>query len=377
MRGATAEELAEILRRDKASLLAEWERQVRKLPRERKLSAPVLRDHVPGLIGELIRDLEQLASSARVSSISRFHGAQRQTAGLDVSHVVEEYKLLRACIVDRVESCGLSVAGDAGRLLNKLIDDGIKAAVAAHVAQHDEEERTRREEYLKFIVHDLRSPLTAIQHAMLLLERRLAKGRATKDDRSVPGMVRRNIERMQALIVKLLQEERNVQLGSNIAVRRSASPLRPLVERARETLSPSAKSANAEIINEVQPDIVVNGDTELLERVFQYLISNAIDYSPKGTVRIGASVADDGGVVCWVADNGRGIPEDIKPEVFEKYRTTRRRHGGMGLGLAVVRQIVEAHGGTVQLQSDLGMGTTVRFTIPRPAVGDFQPAAEL
>lgn len=364
MRTASAQELADLLRRDKEALLADWEREVRKIPRERDLSEPVLRDHVPVIIDEFIQDLEHLASSKTAATVSRIHGEQRQTVGLDVTHVVEEYKLLRACIAERAEAAGLSIGGRAGKLLNNIIDDGIKAAISAYTVQRDKEERSRREEYLTFIAHDMRSPLTAIYHAMLLLERRVNKIRVAELDLSIPRVVKRNIRHMEAMIVKLLQEEQNIQLGPKIEVRHASVQLCPVVQQAVATLSPLAKSSNTRVVNDVQGDIVVYGDPELLERVFQNLIANAIDYTPKGKVTIGASMTVDGSLDCWVEDNGQGIPDDVKPKVFDKFQTTRRRHGGLGLGLTVVKQIIEAHRGTVQLESEIQKGTVVRFRIP-------------
>jgi two-component system phosphate regulon sensor histidine kinase PhoR len=364
MRGASAQELADLLRRGKEILLQEWEAEVRKLPRESNLTSPVLRDHVPALIDEMIRDIEDLACSEHAAKVSRIHGEQRQTTGLDVGHVVEEYKLLRMCMTEHVERTGLSVAGHAGRLLNEIIDDGIRAAISAYLAQRDKDERARRDEYLQFIVHDLRSPLTAISHAMLLLERRLTKIWPEELDLSIPQMVKRNIGYMQALTVKLLQEEQNIRLVTKIEVRYSSLRLAAVVEKAITTLSPLAESAKTKVVNEIASDILAHGDPDLLQRVFQNLISNAIDYTPKGTVTIGAALTGDGSLECWVIDDGRGIPDDVKPEVFEKYRTTRRRGGGTGLGLTVVKQIIEAHGGTIELQSEVDFGTTVRFRIP-------------
>lgn len=369
MKPATAPELADLLRRDKEALLADWETQVRRLPREDELSDPVLRDHVPVIVDELIRSLENLAASASTAGVSRFHGEQRQTVGVNLSHVIDEYKLLYACITDRAERAGFVVAGAAGRLLHDTVQDDIKTAIEAYVERRDEDERARREEYLTFIVHDLRSPLTAIYNAMVLLEKHLTTAGLAEVDLPITAAAKRNVGRMQALIVKVLQEEQNIRFGSRIDLHRSRCHLRPIVELAIEILSPSAASSETAVVNQVSGDIVVNADRECIERVLQNLVSNAIDYTPKGTVTVGAAVAEDGSLECWVADNGQGIPDEVKPKVFEKFHTTRRRRGGMGLGLAVVRQIIEAHGGTIQLESQRGQGTSVRFRIPGERTG--------
>jgi signal transduction histidine kinase len=103
----------------------------------------------------------------------------------------------------------------------------------------------------------------------------------------------------------------------------------------------------------------------MLTLVFQNLISNAIDYTPNGEVVIGAREAEESDAVeCWVSDNGAGIPADRLEKVFDKLETDPEKKGGMGLGLAIVKQFVEAHGGEVSVESEVGRGSTFRFTIP-------------
>lgn len=175
MKIAGPEDLAEFLGQEKDALLSDWEAAVRKLPGEDDLSRPVLLNHVPVLIKQLIHDLRLLVVAERTAEVSRIHGQQRLAVGLSIRHVVEEYKLLRVCITDRAANADWVIGVEAGRLLHKIIDEAIKAAVDSYSEQRDKDEKARREEYISFVVHDLRSPLTAIYHAMLLLERRIEK----------------------------------------------------------------------------------------------------------------------------------------------------------------------------------------------------------
>jgi signal transduction histidine kinase len=95
------------------------------------------------------------------------------------------------------------------------------------------------------------------------------------------------------------------------------------------------------------------------------LIANAIKYTPRGEVIIGARdlVAADV-VECWVSDNGTGIPEEFLEKVFDKGETDPVNEGGMGLGLAIVRTFIEAHGGMVNVESRVGVGSTFQFSLP-------------
>jgi signal transduction histidine kinase len=101
-----------------------------------------------------------------------------------------------------------------------------------------------------------------------------------------------------------------------------------------------------------------------LRRIFQNLISNAIKYSPRGQVLIGARELEaEGTVECWVTDNGAGISAELLGKVFDKGESDPEQ-GGTGLGLAIVKTFAEAHGGTVTGESKEGVGSTFRLSLP-------------
>jgi signal transduction histidine kinase len=138
----------------------------------------------------------------------------------------------------------------------------------------------------------------------------------------------------------------------------------PLVEALVLDLHPLAGKTSTQLINEVPDDLSVRADAGLLRRIFQNLIVNAIEYTPGGMVRIGASLqAPDGPVECWVIDNGAGIPAARIEHIFEPLETDPERDG-TGLGLAIVKTFVEAHDGKVSVASVETRGASFRFTIP-------------
>ncbi len=250
-------------------------------------------------------------------------------------------------------------------MISELIDEGIKTSVQAYVERRDSAELKRREEYLKFLVHDLRSPLAAIYYAIALIERELETAAVSERVRNTQSVVKRNIEQMQALITKLLQEEQNIRTAANIKIERAPVYLAAVADSAVRALISLATTSNTQIVNEIPDDLMLNGDRDLLERVYQNLISNAIDSAPGGTVALGATAAADAKVECWVADNGKGVPDEIKDRIFDKFVTASQHRSGIGLGLPIVKQIIEAHGGAIRLESEPGKGTTVRFSLPR------------
>jgi len=154
-------------------------------------------------------------------------------------------------------------------------------------------------------------------------------------------------------------------MGAAFQVERREVDLWPIVHDLIRDLSPLAEAAGTELRNRVSIRQVVFADAGLLTQVFQNLISNAIDYTPQGEIMIGAKEAGaEGGAECWVSDTGAGIAEDFIGKVFDKLETDPEKKGGIGLGLAIVKQIVEAHGGEITVESELGVGSTFRFTLP-------------
>ena len=139
----------------------------------------------------------------------------------------------------------------------------------------------------------------------------------------------------------------------------------PLIESIFHDLRPVAQTTGTRLTNQVADDMVVYADAGLLRRVFQNLIANAIKYTPKGEIVVGAcELVAEGFVECFVNDNGRGIPEGMVAKIFDKGETDQEREGGMGLGLAIVKTFAEAHDGKVTVDSKEGIGSTFRFSLP-------------
>jgi signal transduction histidine kinase len=111
--------------------------------------------------------------------------------------------------------------------------------------------------------------------------------------------------------------------------------------------------------------LVAYADASLLKRIMQNLIANAILHTPRGEIVIDArEIADRRGVECTIADNGTGIRADFLGQIFEKGESESNEAEGKGLGLAIVKTFVEAHGGTVSVESTLGQGAVFKFFLP-------------
>lgn len=363
------ESLAALIARERDGLLARWRQQVRALPSAQHLDVPTLNDHLPGLIDELAAALRERSDETIPEALSAAsppaHGLQRVQDGFDIEEVVAEYNILRGCIHDLAQANGLTLQGKPFHILNRVLDGAIGLAVQTFAAQRALEVRSRREEYLSFVAHDLRTPLNAISLATRVLELALPARDAGAAHAQMFKALRRNVQHLDALVGRVIEENTGLLSELGIKLERRAFDLWPLVEALVHDLHPVAQTASARLINQVPDDLVVYADAGLLRRVFENVVANAIAYTPRGKVLIGARRSDAaGGVECWVSDNGAGIAPERVAKVFDKSETDPERHGGWGLGLAIVKSFIEAHDGRVSVESTEGLGSTFRFTLP-------------
>ena len=366
------DKLAVLIRQEQQALLTRWRKQVRELPSARHLDIPTLNDHVPDLLDELAAALQsrsdQTISEAFCEGTPPAHGRQRVKDGFDIEEVVAEYNILRDCLHDLADDNGLSLQGKPFHIVNRVLDGAIGSAVQTYATQRAMDVQHRREEYLAFVAHDLRTPLNAISLAARVLELTLPLRATSAGTSQMLKALHRNVQELEGLVNKVLEENANLQTEVGVKLQRRAFDVWPIVESLIHDLHPVAGSASTQLINRVPEDLVVYADADLLRRVFQNLIANAIKYTPRGEVVIGARESgEEGTVECWVSDNGEGIPEEFLEKVFDKGETNPENDGGMGLGLAIVKTFIEAHGGMVTVESKSGVGSTFRFLLPARA----------
>lgn len=365
-------ELADLVVREHAALLDEWRALVRGLPSARRLDTPTLNDHIPSLIQELAAALRS-GSEASIAEVIEegtppAHGEQRYQDGFDIEEVVAEYNILRGCVHDLADRNGLRLQGESFHILNRVLDGAIGAAVQAFAAQGAREAQRRREEYLAFVAHDLRTPLNAIGLVMGFLERGGGERKQSVGDAEVMwNILRRNVRQLESLVGQILVENVNFELEAGLKLEQRMVDLWALVESVLLDLRPVANAPGTRLINEVPQEILVFVDASMVRRIFQNLVNNAIAYAPGGEVRVSARVAEGGRVVeCRVQDDGAGIPPHRIELIFEKMEADpgNSAGSGLGLGLAIVKAFVEAHGGTVAVESEPGEGACFCFSLP-------------
>lgn len=367
MNRANVEKLAALIHAERETLLTRWRTQVRELPSAKNLSTPTLNDHIPDLLLELARALrlksETTISQALIEGTPPAHGMQRLQDGFDIEEVVAEYNILRGCIHDLADKNHLTLQGNSFHIVNRVLDQAIGLAVQTFAAQQALEVKRRREEYLSFIAHDLRTPLNAMILATRVM---LNDARNTENPHALKMLntMLRNTQRLDALVAKVIEENVSVESESGVHLQRRHFDLWPLVESICQDVQPVAEKARTRIINEIPDELVAYADAGLLRRVIQNLIANAIAHTPDGRVVIAAQSLDaTGAIACTVHDTGSGIAPDMLDKVFDKFETDGQANG-IGLGLTIVKTFVEAHGGTVTVQSEPGQGATFRIVLP-------------
>jgi PAS domain S-box-containing protein len=223
-----------------------------------------------------------------------------------------------------------------------------------------------KDEFLATLSHELRTPLNAIIGWMQLL--RLGKMDRAQMDRAL-DVIERNALAQNRLIEDLLDTSRIIR--GTIELELKPVNVIEAIKASLDTISPGAKAKNLNLITQFDVVIaMVNGDEKRLQQVFWNLLINALKFTPdNGTVAV-SSRTSDRHVIIEVKDTGQGISAEVLPYVFDRFRqaetkSSTRTKGGLGLGLAIVRHIIELHGGEVLVNSQgLGRGSTFTIILP-------------
>jgi NtrC-family two-component system sensor histidine kinase KinB len=219
-----------------------------------------------------------------------------------------------------------------------------------------------KSEFIATASHELRTPLTSVQMGVyLLLER--AAGELTDKQVEVLSACRDDCDRLDQLMRDLLDVSR-IEAGES---KPSFEPVRTrdLLDAATKELQPQVESKGLDFKVEAPVDLpLVRADRSQVERVLANLVVNAIRYTKRGEIKISAQLRGNL-VAVSVSDTGSGIPAEYLPHIFDKFvQVPGAATGGAGLGLAISRLIVEAHGGQISVQSEPHRGSTFTFTLP-------------
>ncbi len=287
-----------------------------------------------------------------------------------------------AMFPERLEPIMVGVAAQLAIAIDnaRLLDKEQRARAAAEAASR------AKDEFLAVLSHELRTPLNAVYGWARMLRSGEIEGAAVTRALDV---IMRNANAQVQLIDDMLDVSRIVTGKMRLDVR--PVDLKTVVEAALDVVRPAAEAKELRLQAVLDPQAVgITGDPDRLQQVVWNLLINAVKFTPKGG-RVQVHVQRvSSHVEIIVSDSGQGMPPDVLPHVFERFQqgdsTSTRRHTGLGLGLALVRHLVELHGGTVEASS-AGEGQGSTFTVkipvaitreePAPSRGRVHPTAAM
>ena len=247
----------------------------------------------------------------------------------------------------------------------KRNENGRLELVKAQVEREEAEAaNAAKDQFLATISHELRTPLNAIMGWTSLVR---GGGLDEETTQQALEVIERNARVQAQLIEDLLDVSRII--SGNFRLEFGEIDLCAIVRATELTLQPQIQSKQIAVKLDLQPVPELCGDPTRLQQVAWNLLSNALKFTPAGgQVRIATRQTEDR-VILEISDDGQGIAPDVIDHIFDRFRqadgSTTRRHGGLGLGLAIVRHIVELHQGTVAVRSDgVGQGTAFIVTLP-------------
>ena len=230
-----------------------------------------------------------------------------------------------------------------------------------------------RDEFLAIVSHDLRNPLGAIVTGVSVLQRTTIGGTEGESIHKLAEVILRSADRMKRLIADLL-DIAQIQAG-NLAVEQKPHDVEGIVREGLEMLRPLATQMDLQLEGIASAGLQVHCDRGRVLQIFSNLVDNALKFTPKGgSIFIEAQGAGHEARF-FVRDTGRGISDEELPRIFDRFwQAQRNKHAGIGMGLSIVKGLVEAHGGRLWVESKLGAGTTFFFTLPlaKPVPGEDQ-----
>ena len=221
-----------------------------------------------------------------------------------------------------------------------------------------------KDEFLATLSHELRTPLNAMLGWVQLL--RSGKLEASMIERGLE-VLERNTRAQSQLIDDLLDVSRII--SGKMVIERRPMLLQEALRAALDSIRPAAEAKGIQLLQEGESHFAIEGDPMRIQQILWNLLSNAVKFTPRGGVVTLRCQVEGSFVVVQVQDSGEGIPRDVLPYIFERFRqadsSTTRKHGGLGLGLAIVQHLVEMHGGQIEADSP-GLGQGAVFTLRLP-----------
>ncbi|HJU10791.1 MAG TPA: sensor histidine kinase [Candidatus Binataceae bacterium] len=365
--------LAEFLRTNLDQIESDWDEFAKTLtPAAANMDVSALRDHLPEILGAIAAEVDMVdemqsgefkrMEAHNVERIADRHAAMRLNSGFDLQQIVAEYGALRAS-VSRRWLRGISDREKPN--LNELLrfNGCIDQAIAQLVQRYARDSIKYGDRFVSVLVHDLRTPLNLISIAASSLRERAS---VTEAGQSNITRILRGVRRIDRLIDDLAVVVRS-RLGCSLPLSKARADLGNVCEEAVEEIKASYPNVTVEIHR--TGNLIGEWDRERIAQVVSNLVVNAIVHA--SAKKVDLNIEDAGSLVTLsVCNQGSPIPAAMLESIFEPSvhkgdGASEALSSGLGLGLFIVRQIVEAHRGTVQVTSSEPKGTIFMVQLPR------------
>jgi len=387
-------ELGAVIQRDASLVVERWaKRAAEEQPSASRVHHKDLLDHFPSFLQELATGL---AESGDPHAVPHYrpavqHGEQRWLVGWSLAEVVRDYRILRLVLLEHLEqTLARPLRLRESQAVGLALDEAVEASVVRYVHARDEAARAleeslreqaealreadrRKNEFLATLAHELRNPLAPLRNCLEAF--RLAGGSdaAFRESREIMD---RQVSQMTRLVEDLLDVARIAQ--GKLGLRVGRFDLRQAVEQAVQMNAP-IREARRHVLAASQPaePLWVEGEQARIVQVIVNLLNNAAKYTPDGGCLAVSACREGGEAVVRVKDDGVGIPPERLAHVFDMFAQIdlgqERAQGGLGIGLTLVRRLVELHGGAITASSP-GVGGGSEFTVRLPVAAPPQGA---
>lgn len=344
-------------------VMRRWMEQVQGTRAPAALPTLELQDHLPAFLDYIIALLrddaagEDQAPDVPPAASAAGHGRQRLRLGFSLDSVVREYGALREAMVATARDAGAEISFRELEVLLNAIIDGIAKAVSEYTFQRDAELLRQTNEHFAFVAHELRNPLSSAMTSFQLLR---ASGQLPTAGRAVASL-ERGLQRTRDLIDQTLQIAR---VSSGVELRRQWFSLRVLFEDAEVAVIPEAEAKSVELRMEIEDDQPVHLDLRMIRSAVSNLLHNAVKYSHPATVVTMRGRVRDERAVIQVEDHCGGLEPGQVEDLFAPFTRIDPKQRGFGLGLAIAKQAVDAHGGSIRVQNMPGKGCMFVLELP-------------
>jgi signal transduction histidine kinase len=360
----------DVLAQKREDIIVRWKAQV-----QRKLASPALPafeiiDHIPEFLNEIIASLRADAGlppnvAVGESTTAAGHGAQRLRLGFSLDTVVREYGELHTAILTAASDVQEQPSFREAQIITDATIGGIATSVSEYTRQRDAESQRQANEHFAFIAHELRNPLSSALIAFDLL-----KGKLPAQERLV-GVLERGLHRANELVGATLQITR---VASGIELHRQLTTLAAVFEDALLDASVEAEVKGVRLRSTIASDRPISLDTRLIHSALTNVVRNGVKYTPTGeVVELRGMIVNDRAVI-EVEDRCGGLVPGEVEAAFAPFVRLDQRQSGFGLGLAIAKQAIDAHGGSIRVQNVPGRNCIFVLEVPAPPVEDEPPS---